>query len=341
MKKVVTKSGREQLTLARAKVLAGLAVTGARREWPHHAQHLANGPDDVRRPREHHPAFYGCYDWHSSVHGHWTMARLLRIFPRVPRARELREALNENLTAEHLAAELEYFRAPGRRTFERPYGWAWLLALAQEVRAAKGEADARRWARAVRPLEKFIAESFCAWLPKLTHPVRHGVHANTAFALGLALDYARATRNRKLEQVIVTRSREFFGNDKNAPGALEPGGEDFVSPVLCEGDLMRRVLPPKEFAAWWAAFLPELPVNLRTPAVPADRTDPKFVHLDGLNLSRATALYGIASALPAGAARSELEDAAARHAVAGLAHVSSGDYVGEHWLATFALYLVS
>jgi len=328
-----------KMTATQAQVYARLALAGVRREWPHAYQHLALGPDDVRTPRALHPAFYGCYDWHSAVHGHWTLVRLLRRFPRLRDAHEMRAALDENLTAKNLAAELDYFCAPGRTSFERPYGWAWLLALAQELRGWRGDADARRWARAVRPLEAFIAGSFCVWLPKLTSPVRSGAHSNTAFALGLALDYARAVRDRRLERAIVTRSRVFFGGDAGASGAWEPGGEDFLSPVLGEGDLMRRVLPAREFEAWWAKFLPELPANLREPAVPVDRSDPKFVHLDGLNLSRATALRGIASALPGGPRRTELERAAERHATAGLAQVASGDYVGEHWLATFAVYL--
>lgn len=318
-----------------------LALAGVRREWPHSFQHLANGPADVQAPRALHPAFYGCYDWHSAVHGHWTLARLRRRFPRLSVNREIRAALDENLTAKNLATELAYFRAPGRAAFERPYGWAWLLALSAELRAGR-DADSRRWMRAVRPLEDFVAASFCDWLPRQRFPVRTGVHGNTAFALTLALDHARAVRHRVLEKVIIARSRDYYAADAAAPAAWEPGGEDFLSPALAEADLMRRVLPRAEFAAWWRRFLPELPANLLAPANPGDRRDPKFVHLDGLALSRAWALRGIAAALPAQAPeRRVLLAAAERHAAAGLARVASGDYLGDHWLASFAVYLLS
>lgn len=324
-----------------AEQFARIALAGVRREWPHSFQHLASGPADVQTPRALHPAFYGCYDWHSAVHGHWTLARLLRLFPRIAVAPEIRAALDENLTAANLAAELTYFRAPGRASFERPYGWAWLLALAAELRTGR-DADSRRWARAVRPLEDFVAERFCEWLPRQRFPVRAGVHSNTAFALSLALDYARAARKRALEKTVVARSRDYFGADRAAPAAWEPGGEDFLSPALAEADLMRRVLPRAQFIAWWRAFLPELPANLAAPADPGDRHDPKSVHLDGLALSRAWALRGIATALPARTpGRAQLLAAADRHALASLARVASGDYLGEHWLASFALYLLS
>ena len=336
------KSGKSpRLTPELATPFARLALAGVRREWPHSFQHLANGPADVQEPRTLHPAFYGCYDWHSAVHGHWTLVRLRRLFPRLAENREIRAALDENLTAENIAAELAYFRAAGRASFERPYGWAWLLALAAELRLAQDPAS-RRWARALRPLEEFLAESFRDWLPRQRFPVRSGVHSNTAFALTLALGYARAVRNRPLERAIAGRSREYFGADIAAPATWEPGGEDFLSPALAEADLMRRVLPGAEFAAWWRGFLPELPATLRVPADPGDRCDPKFVHLDGLALSRAWALRGIAAALPAREpARRVLLGAAERHAAAGLARVASGDYLGEHWLASFAVYLLS
>ena len=329
-----------QLTPPLAEKFARLALAGVRREWPHAYQHLANSVADVRAPRALHPAFYGCYDWHSAVHGHWTLGRLRRRFPRLRAAAEIRAALNDNLTAENLAKELAYFRAAGRAAFERPYGWTWLLALAAELRAER-DADARRWSRVLRPLEKFIAESFCAWLPRQGFPMRAGTHANSAFALALALDYAHAVQDRRLECAIVARSRAWFGGDADAPAVWEPGGEDFLSPALTEADLMRRVLRPEEFATWWRRFLPELPAALLAPVAPGDRCDPKFVHLDGLNLSRAWALRGVAVALPPrDPQRKILQSAAARHARAGLAHVASGDYLGEHWLATFAVYLL-
>jgi hypothetical protein len=295
----------------------------------------------VRPPRELHPAFFGCLDWHSAVHGHWTLARLLRLFPTLPSAARIRAALDGSLTTDHIVAEVVYFQAPERGSFERPYGWGWLLALAAELRAGC-DPSARRWSRAVRPLETYIAEGFCGYLSRLPYPVRTGVHSNTAFALSLALDYARAAGHRRLEAAIVSRSRDFYGADAGAPAAWEPCGEDFLSPSLTEADLMSRVLPQAEFRSWLSRFLPGLalglPRELMKPPRVYDRRDPKQVHLDGLCLSRAWALNRIAPFVP----RNERVRAAAeRHARAGLERVSSGDYAGEHWLATFAFYLLT
>jgi hypothetical protein len=332
------------LTPARARRLARLPLAGIGREWPHAYQHLANGPAEVSAPRALHPAFHGCYDWHSAVHGHWTLVRLLRTFPRLREAGAMRAALDRNLTPAGLRTEADYFRAPGRGTFERPYGWGWLLALAAELRTWR-DRDGRRWARAVRPLERVVVDNFLQWLPRQDYPVRNGVHGNTAFGLTLALDYARAAGHRRLAALIVRRSRDYFLGDRDAPAAWEPGGEDFLSPALTEAELMRRVLPRGEFAAWLHGFLPGLvrgePRSLLVPPVVRDRRDAKQVHLDGLALSRAWALEGVAGSLPPrDRARPVLLESARRHAAAGLAHVASGNYVGEHWLATFAVYLL-
>ena len=329
------------LTRTVASRFARLALAGVRRDWPHAYQHMALRAADVRHPRKLHPAFFGCLDWHSAVHGHWTLARILRLFPDLPRAARIRAALDENLTPGHLAVELAYFKAAGRGSFERPYGWGWLLALAAELRAGR-DPCARRWSLAVRPLEEFIAEAFCGYLRRLPYPVRTGGHSNTAFALSLALDYARVAGDRRLEKAVVFRSRAFYGADSDAPAAWEPGGEDFLSPTLAEADLMSRVLRPAHFRRWLARFLPAIekggpPEIMRPPRV-LDRRDAKQVHLDGLCLSRAWALGRIACALPSNA---RILAAAERHAGAGLARVSSGDYAGEHWLASFALYLLT
>lgn len=332
------------LTPRLAGELARLPLNGIGREWPHSYQHLALGPDDVRPPRALHPAFYGCFDWHSAVHSHWALVRILRRFPRHPLAARIRSALGENLTRANLARELEYFLAPGRSTFERPYGWAWLLALASELRTWR-DRDGRRWASNLRPLEDFIAGRFCSYLPKQRYPVRTGLHSNTAFALGLALDYARAVSHRRLATVIRARSRDYYGKDSAASGSWEPSGADFLSPVLVEADLMRRVMPAREFRPWMDRFLPGLaagePRAVLTPPRVLDRRDPLQVHLDGLSLSRAWALRRLAGSLPRDdPAREVLIRASGRHSAAGLARVASGDYAGEHWLASFAVYLL-
>jgi len=329
------------LTPPLASRFSSLALAGIGREWPHSYQHLAQRQADVRSPRELHPAFFGCLDWHSSVHGHWTLARLLRLFPALPSAARIRAALDRSLAKDRIGAELAYFQAPGRGSFERPYGWGWLLALATELRAGR-DPFSRRWSHAIRPLEEFIADGFCGYLPRLPYPVRTGVHSNTSFALSLALDYARAAAHRRLEAVIVSRSRDFYGADANAPVDWEPCGEDFLSPSLTEADLMSRVLPAAEFRRWLVRFLPGLaggePRALMRPPRVYDRRDPKQVHLDGLCLSRAWALHRIASIVPQSG---QVRAGAERNERAGLARVSSGDYSGEHWLASFAVYLLA
>jgi hypothetical protein len=320
---------------------ARIGRAGIAREWPHSFQHLAHNAAEVRTPQELHPAFFGCYDWHSAVHTHWMLARLRRLFPKLPVARAIEAALDRHLTAANIAVELAYFQVPGRGTFERPYGWGWLLALAAEVRA-NGDAASQRWAAALQPLEKYLAGAVMDWLPRLSQPVRTGMHGNTAFSLAMMLDYARAVKDRQLEQIITSRSRSWFGADTLVPASWEPGGADFISPALAEADLMRRVLPWAEFEVWWHQFLPVLPETLLNPARPQDRNDAQFVHLDGLNLSRAWMLRGIASSLSRTApARVDLLAAAQRHAAVGLGRVASGSYLGEHWLATFAVRLLT
>jgi hypothetical protein len=332
---------RAVLTASLASTFADLALAGVGREWPHAYQHLAQSPADVRSPRSLHPAFFGCYDWHSSVHGHWTLARILRLFPTLPSAARIRASLDQNLSKDHLMAELAYFESPGHGTFERPYGWGWLLALAAELREGR-EPCTRRWSVALRPLEKFIARSLCDYLPRLPYPIRSGVHSNTAFAMSFALDYARKVGYRQLEATILARSRDFFGADVDAPVKWEPSGEDFFSPSLTEADLMARVLAHADFKRWLARFLPGLTGGKRSsitmlPRV-LDRLDPRQVHLDGLCLSRAWAFQRIASKGPV---NGKLLKARENHAQAGLARVSSGDYGGEHWLASFAVYLLT
>ena len=324
---------------------ARLALGCIGKEYPNHIAHVMSGPEHAGTPRELHPAFYGCYDWHSSVHGHWLLAHLLRLRPSLPEAAEIRAALGANLTAPNVAAEVEYFRAKGRASYERTYGWAWLLKLAEELHGWQ-DADARRWSEALQPLAALLVEKYLAFLPKQTYPIRTGVHPNTAFGLAFALDYARATGDSRLAALVEERARTYYGADADYPARWEPGGEDFFSPALVEADLMRRVLAPAEFRVWLRRFLPGLaagePRSLLRPATVADRSDPKIVHLDGLNLSRAWCMRSVAAALPpSDPARRVLNAAARAHAEDALAHVASGQYEGEHWLATFAVYMLT
>jgi hypothetical protein len=273
------------------------------------------------------------------------LVRLLKIFPQLPEALEIRKALGANLTAENIQAETAYIKQPNRQSFERTYGWAWLSKLAEEL-SGWSDDDGRSWSGNIQPLVEVLAKQYIQFLPKQTYPIRTGVHPNTAFGLAFAFDYARKVNDQKLAAVISERSRNYFSNDRNYPAMWEPGGEDFFSAALMEADLMRRVLKPAEFRIWFHRFLPQLaaggPKSLLQPAVVTDRSDPKLVHLDGLNLSRAWCMRSIASALPrSDRARSVLTTAADLHAQAALAHVGSGDYAGEHWLASFAIYLLS
>jgi hypothetical protein len=333
------------MTLAQASAFSKLALKGLRKEYPNKPADVLNDADDVKSPRAMHPAFYGCFDWHSSVHGHWMLVRLLRLFPDLPERNEIRAALAENLTAKNLKAEADYFARPNTKSFERTYGWAWLLKLAEELHGWD-DPDGKTWAKNLKPLADVIAARYVEFLPKQTYPIRSGVHPNTAFGLTFALDYARAIGDAKLRELLEKRSRDYYAKDADAPATWEPDGADFLSPSLCEADLMRRVLPPAEFRDWLKRYQPKLaeggPKNLLEPATVTDRTDPQLVHLDGLNLSRAWCMRGIAAALPKDdPVRKVLAASAARHAEAGLAHIASGDYVGEHWLASFAVYMLS
>jgi hypothetical protein len=339
----------EQMTLAlsteQASAFARLALKGINKEYPNKPEHVMSGPADVMGPKALHPAFFGCYDWHSSVHGHWMLVRLLRVFPDLPERTEIRGIVGAHLTAENLKAEADYFQRKDSKSFERPYGWAWLLKLAEELQGWD-DPDAKAWARNLKPLADAIVTRYLDFFPKQTYPIRTGVHPNTAFGLAFAHDYARAAEDKRLILLIEERARAYFGSDVDVPAGWEPSGADFFSPTLTEADLMRRVLPPEEFRRWFNRFLPGAatsePKSLFTPATVTDRTDPQLVHLDGLNLSRAWGMKSIAAAFPAGdPIRASLSTSATRHAESALAHVASGDYAGEHWLASFAVYLLT
>ena len=327
------------------EAIAGMVLECVHREYPSHVSHALAGDRDARPPRELTPAFFGSFDWHSAVHGHWCLARLARLHPGAAFGPRALEALERTLTPGHIASEVAYASAPGREGFERPYGLAWLLQLAAELREWPG-ARAAAWRAALEPLERLAADRLCGWLPRLRWPVRSGEHGQTAFALGLAFDWARVAGDHALEALIATRARDFFSGDVDAPLAYEPSGHDFLSPVLGEADVMRRVLEPDLFRPWLDRLLPDLEGEAAgrwlTPVATTDRADGKLAHLDGLNLSRAWMLEGIVEALPADGTRTRaLVDAARRHREAGLAAVPGEHYAGRHWLGTFAIYLLT
>lgn len=328
-----------------AERFANLALACVHKEYPNHISHTLNSDADAAPPRKLTPAFYGCYDWHSSVHGHWLLVRLVRTFPDAPFVQAAREALRQSLTAENIVQEASYLRAEGRSSFERPYGLAWLLQLASELREWD-DPQAREMASNLHPLEEAALERLNNWLPKLSHPVRIGEHDQTAFALGLILDYAHGNGDQKFAELVVSRTKQFYLSDKNCPLAYEPSGEDFLSPCLAEADLMRRVLPSQEFARWLRTFMPQISTSGTNkwlqPVVSPDPSDPKLAHLDGLNLSRAWMLEGIAAGLPKTDKRlASIMATAEAHNKAGLAAVTGEHYEGGHWLGSFAVYLVT
>jgi DUF2891 family protein len=335
------------VTALQVDALAELALGCIHREYPYHLVHLMRDDGDARPPRELTPAFYNTFDWHSAVHGHWCLVRLLRRHGDARFAARAEAALETGLTTPRLAREAAYVEAPGREGFERPYGLAWLLQLAAELRGWQ-DPRAERWLAALSPLERIAAERLASWLPKLRWPVRSGEHSQTAFALGLAHDWAVGAGDPRFTALARSRALDWFAADADAPIAWEPSGQDFLSPVLGEADLMRRVVPASDFERWLARFLPDLesPAAMRwlTPVTPSDRADGKLSHLDGLNLSRAWMLEGIAAALTGAGNRRRaaiLAAAAARHRHAGLAGTTGEYYAGAHWLGSFATYLVT
>jgi len=338
------------LDAAAAARFAALALKCLHQEYPNHISHTLNGDSDARPPHELTPAFYGCLDWHSDVHGHWLLVRLMRLFPDAPFVTAARTAIARSLTPQNIAGEIAYLRAAGRASFERPYGLAWLLRLAAELRRAD-DAEARSWAATLAPLESEVAARLEGYLPKLYYPIRIGEHDQSAFSLGLIWDWAAVSGDAQMRAALIDVAQRFYSSDRNCPLAYEPSGEDFLSPCLAEADFMRRVLAPAAFARWLSAFLPQIPraggagADLTAwlpPGVVTDRADPKLAHIDGLNLSRAWMLEGIAHGLPAHDPRiPALLAAATQHAAAALPAVTGEHYEGGHWLGTFAVYLTS
>lgn len=337
-----TGAAAEPLDAAAAQRFAALALACVHKEYPNKIAHVLSGDADVLPPRTLTPAFYGCYDWHSAVHAHWLLARIARQFPHQAAAAPARAALAVSLTPQKIGSELDYVRGAGRASFERPYGLAWLLALAAELRAWN-DPQAQTWATALAPLEAEAAARIEGWLPKLHYPIRVGEHSQTAFAFGLIHDWARTAGNSSMLALLETRGRHYYLADRDCPLAYEPSGEDFLSPCLAEADFMRRILPAPQYAAWLSGFLPHIPRTAQptwlVPGVVTDRSDPKLAHIDGLNLSRAWMLEGIAAGLPGRDPRAgALAAAAAAHAAAALPAVTGEHYEGGHWLGTFATY---
>ncbi|HOX26935.1 MAG TPA: DUF2891 domain-containing protein [Candidatus Krumholzibacteria bacterium] len=333
------------LSADQAARFVGLALDCVDREYPGKIDHSLRSAADTGTPAGLHPAFFGCYDWHSAVHGHWLMARFARLHPEHPLAAEALAALDRHLRPELIAAEVAYLETPGRAEWERPYGLAWLLQLATELREWDPD-RAGRWAAALAPLEEACVARLQDWLPKLTYPIRTGEHSQTALAFALVLDHARSTGRGDLARLVEATTTRLYLGDRGADLAFEPSGQDFVSPALAEADLLRRILAPAEFARWLADFLPAIPDSGGTDWLPAavvsDRSDGKLAHLDGLNLSRAWMLRGIAAGLPVDDLRRAALLAAARaHADVGLAALTGEFYEGGHWLGTFAMYLTS
>jgi hypothetical protein len=332
---------RPALTLQTAQRLAALALANIARDYPHKLDHVLTCDEDAVLPRTLHPAFHGSYDWHSCVHMHWLLARLSRRFPDLPARPAIEVLFDRHLSPAAIGAELEYLARPESASFERTYGWAWLLALGAELRVP-GDAKRRAWGDALAPLAGAFAARYRAFLPRATYAFRYGLHPNSAFALALALDYARSAGDAPLADLCTAKAMAWFGADRDAPARFEPSGVDFLSPSLVEAELMRRLLDAHAFAEWLAAFLPGFgrrePRNLFEPVEVVARNDPQLVHLDGLNLSRAWCFRGIAGALPAGDPRSEIaRNAGERHLAAGWQGLANESFVGAHWLGTFAL----
>lgn len=332
----------DRLTEAQVELFAELALKNIQTEYPNKPSNVVVDEASVRTPKTMHPAFYGCFDWHSSVHGHWMLVKLLKEYPDASVNAEIRRKLEQNLSAENLAVELSYFEEKQHKAYERTYGWAWYLRLVAELETWS-DPQGKRWRANLEGLEALLVQRTIDYLPKLSFPIRTGIHPDTGFALAQIFDYAQVVGNEELERLIVKRAKDYYLADVNYPALYEPSGQDFFSSGLNEADLMRRVLPQAEFVAWLDKFLPALKSgdggNLLVPVTVSDVTDGYIVHLAGLDLSRAWCMQGIASALPSEDPRAMLlRDAAAEHAKVGFSYVFSGHYEGEHWLATFAVY---
>ena len=327
------------LTPSLAARFARLALSHVTREFPNKLDHVLEEREDLKSPRQLHPIFFGSFDWHSCVHSYWLLATLTRLFPEIDEAASIRELFEVQLTSTNVKAEVSYLERESSRTFERPYGWAWLLMLAAELSRHDGK-KARKWSQALNQLADVFADRFLIFMPKATYPIRVGTHFNSAFAITLALEYADVASHRALKNALATKAKTWYEGDVDCQ-AWEPGGDDFLSSALMEAECMRRVLGPADYSTWLDRFLPRLgvrePATLFTPATVSDRSDGKIAHLDGLNLSRAWCWRSIAQSWPGDDPRRKIAlEAAEKHLAASVPYVA-GDYMGEHWLATFAL----
>lgn len=334
---VLEKVDRPQLTLDEANRLSRFAFNCIDKEYPNKLGQVLGDASYLNTPKELHPMFYGCFDWHSAVHGHWTLVKLMKQFPELKDKDLIKAKLNTHFTPENIAKEMAYFDDKHNKNYERTYGWAWLLKLCEELHTWQ-DTDAQRWSNMMKPYAKLISQKYLDFLPKLNYPIRVGEHSNTAFGLTFAWDYANEVGDVALKDLIENRAKAYYLNDKDCPATWEPSGFDFLSPCLEEADIMSRVLNPEEFEKWMTDFLPDL-TNKFQPAEVTDRSDGKLVHLDGLNFSRAWCLYGLAK--NGGNQSEKFENLGNLHLAKSPQKIQSGDYAGEHWLASFAVYALT
>lgn len=332
--------GRLWLTQSGASHFAQLALKCIHQEYPNKLNQTLSDDSMLKEPKVLHPAFYGCYDWHSSVHGHWMLIRLLKQFPKLPEGDEIRRKIGANLTMENIQTEVDYIQQESK-SWERMYGWSWLLKLAEEL-YTWNDPDGKKWSANLQPLTDEIIERYIKFLPVQTYPVRTGVHPNTAFGLSFAWDYANTVEHVSLLSMIEKRAKDYYLLDANCPAEYEPSGEDFLSACLEEANLMRRVLDKDLYNQWFKRFLPKKKLShLTKPANVSDRSDPKIVHLDGLNLSRAWCLYGIYPHIKNKKLKTEMLEAAKKHLNTTIPNIASEHYEGSHWLASFVVYALS